>query len=263
MNSHSRDANIDSHIGRCQGRSAPAATPNAPGPVRPGRSAAGRRATACSTPRRVCSGRRAWTRPRFRRSRPGAGCRSASSTADFPDKDALIRAVYERFFARSRESNRAALDPSRWTNFETGRIARLLIAGMVAGYRQRRGLLRALYLYADTHPDRRFRRRAAELTDEAFRGITDLLLTRRSDLAHPNPAAAVRLALLAVGSTLRTLVLSSATENPFGDEEQLGAELRVSSSATSGSRRPSRKADGVRPDQGPSGTLAVERRRPV
>lgn len=143
----------------------------------------------------------------------------------FPDKDALIRAVYERFFARSRESNRAALDPSRWTNFETGRIARLLIAGMVAGYRQRRGLLRALYLYADTHPDRRFRRRAAELTDEAFRGITDLLLTRRSDLAHPNPAAAVRLALLAVGSTLRTLVLSSATENPFGDEEQLGAEL--------------------------------------
>jgi AcrR family transcriptional regulator len=143
----------------------------------------------------------------------------------FPDKDALIRAVYERFFARSREGNRAALDPARWIGVPTARIVRSLVAGMVTGYRQRRGLLRALLLYAETHPDRRFRRRAEQLNHEAFDGIGALLLSRRRDLAHPDPGDAVRFCLIAVGSALRTLVLSTEHPHPFATGERLAGEL--------------------------------------
>jgi len=143
----------------------------------------------------------------------------------FPDKDALIRAVYDRFFARSRESNRAALEPSRWAGLPTARILRSLVEGMVAGYRLRRGLLAALLLYAETHPDKRFRRHAERLNREALDGIAALLLSRKNDLGHPNPAEAVRFCLLVVGSALRTLVLGSDHPHPFLRGERLGEEL--------------------------------------
>ncbi len=144
----------------------------------------------------------------------------------FPDKDALIRAVYERFFERSREGNRAALAPNRWAGAGTAAIVRSLVHGMVQGYRLRRELLRALLLYAETHPDPRFRRRASELNREAFRGIATLLLSRGKSLSHPEPAKAVRLILLVVGSALRTLVLSGEEHpNPFGGGDRLDQEL--------------------------------------
>jgi len=143
----------------------------------------------------------------------------------FPDKDALIRAVYERFFARSREKNRAALEPERWASVPTAGIVHSLIGGMVAGYRLRRGLLRALLLYAETHSDRRFRRRAEELNREAFDGIVALLLSRKRDLKHADPGDAIRFCLIAVGSTLRTLVLSTEHPHAFAEGERLAREL--------------------------------------
>jgi len=143
----------------------------------------------------------------------------------FPDKDALIRAVYERFFARSRESNRAALEPSRWAGVPTARLLRSLVEGMVAGYRLRRGLLAALLLYAETHPDKRFRRRADQLNREALDGIAALLLSRKKDLRHPDPAEAVRFCLLVVGSALRTLVLRSDQAHAFVGDQRLSEEL--------------------------------------
>jgi AcrR family transcriptional regulator len=143
----------------------------------------------------------------------------------FPDKDALIRAVYERFFARSREGNRAALEPARWSGVPTAQILRSLIGGMVAGYRLRRGLLAALLFYAETHPDKRFRRHAEQLNREAFEGIAALLLSRKKDLRHPDPAEAVRFCLLLVGSALRTLVLRTDHSHPFVPGERLEEEL--------------------------------------
>ena len=125
----------------------------------------------------------------------------------FPDKDALLRAVYERFFARSRESNRATLDPACWVGVPLPDVVRAVIAGMVRGYEQHRSLLRALFRYAETHPDPEFRRRAGELSSEAFALVGDLVLASRARLRHPDPAAAVRFGLLAVALTLQGLLL--------------------------------------------------------
>src|SRR5215216_3229660 len=109
----------------------------------------------------------------------------------FPDKDALMRAVYERFFARSLAGNRDALDPARWAGVPAPRIVRSLVAGMVRGYEEHRTILRALLRYADAHPDPEFRRRAEELRTDAFTRVGDLLLTHRARMRHPDPPAAV------------------------------------------------------------------------
>jgi AcrR family transcriptional regulator len=145
----------------------------------------------------------------------------------FKDKDALLRAVYERFFSRSREHNRAALDPARWAGAPAAEVVRAIIGGIVHGYRQHRGLLRALFTYAQTHPDEQFRRRAEELNGEAFRALGDLLLARGAEWSHPHPDAAVRFGLVVVASTLRQLMLADeGTRHPLATtDEELAREL--------------------------------------
>ena len=124
----------------------------------------------------------------------------------FPDKDALLRLVYERFFERSRERNRAALDPACCRGVGLAALVRGLVSGMVTAYEENAALLSALYLYADTHRDAAFRRRAEALRREAFEGIGKLLLERRGEIRHPDPARAVRTALLVVAAVLRVRV---------------------------------------------------------
>ncbi|MGE5278084.1 MAG: TetR/AcrR family transcriptional regulator [Acidobacteriota bacterium] len=143
----------------------------------------------------------------------------------FPDKDALIRAVYERFFARSRDKNRRVLEPGRWAGVATAPMVHALVGGMVKGYRLHRGLLAALLAYAETQPDRRFRRRARQLSEEVFGQIAILLLSRGRELTHPEPAKAIRFMLLVVGSALHALLLSAENPNPFGTGKRLTAEL--------------------------------------
>src|SRR4051812_2134521 len=60
----------------------------------------------------------------------------------FPDKDALLRGVYERFFTGSARANAAALQPERWVGHSAAAIIDALVAGMVRGYFEQRELLR-------------------------------------------------------------------------------------------------------------------------
>jgi len=125
----------------------------------------------------------------------------------FPDKDAVLRAVYERFFERSLETNRAALAPDRWRGTPLPDLVAALVAGMVRGYVQQRALLAALMRYADTHGDAAFRRRADALRRESFRLIAALLLARRGEIHHPSPARGIAFSLLAIELVLKGLVL--------------------------------------------------------
>ena len=146
----------------------------------------------------------------------------------FRDKDALLRAVYERFFARVADANRAALDPERWDGVPARTVAAAVVRGIVRGHREYRGLLRALLLFAETHPDAAFRRRASELSDAAFgRQLGGLLLARRAELAHADPENATDFGLLVVASTLRGwLVADADTLGPYAaDDALLAREL--------------------------------------
>ena len=145
----------------------------------------------------------------------------------FPDKDALLRAVYNRFLARALRESQEALDPARWAGVGLAQTVRALIGAMVRGYRERRGILRALTLYAHTHPNPAFRRRAEQVNAETLRPITALLLSRGGEILHPDPETAISFGLLVVAFALRELVLSPklATYPVTVSEDRLGEEL--------------------------------------
>ena len=125
----------------------------------------------------------------------------------FTDKDGLFRVVFERFFERAAAINADAVAPERWANHSAATIIDALVAGAVRAYSERRGLLRSLILFAETHPDPRFKARAEELRSDVFRGIGQLLLDRRREIGHPDPEHAVPFALLMLGLALRGVVL--------------------------------------------------------
>lgn len=139
----------------------------------------------------------------------------------FPDKDALLRAVYERFFTRSAATNSAALDPARWADHSAAKIIDALVMGMVRAYTQHRDVLRALFLLAETHPESRFREHAEVLRKETFGQIQDLLMAHRSEIHHDQPREAIEFALMLMGLGLRGILLDEGRSYKFGRSENL------------------------------------------
>jgi len=128
----------------------------------------------------------------------------------FPDKDSLLRAVYDRFFTDALAANQFALDPEKWTGTPTIELLTTVVAEMVDGYRSRRSLIRALLLYAQTHPDSEFREHAEKLRLESLQLFEALLRGRRADIAHPNPERAIRFVVVLIGHALQSAVVSEA-----------------------------------------------------
>jgi AcrR family transcriptional regulator len=136
----------------------------------------------------------------------------------FVDKDSVLRAVYVRFFERSGAANAAnLLSAGERTDRSPTMIASQLVAGMVAGYRANRNLLRALVLYARTHEDAEFRARAESMNADAFALVVDLFEPHFADMDHPDPRKAVRFAIAAIASLLQDCILFSekGSAQPF------------------------------------------------
>jgi len=143
----------------------------------------------------------------------------------FPGKDALLRAVYERFFSIYGEQNRARLQSLSMIDLPLPKLARAIIVGMTQGYQQRRGLLRALIRYARTHRDAEFRAAARTMNGDAARAIVYLLLRHREQIAHPEPEKAIELGLLAVAATLQNILLEEETLHGVREPEHLEEEM--------------------------------------
>jgi len=142
----------------------------------------------------------------------------------FPDKDTVLRAAYMRFFERALATNEAAFVSAHWEKLSASEIARRFTEGMVAGMRRHRTLLRALLLYARTHEDAEFRRRAETMNEATYRWLTTLLLSRGSSMGHPDPESAVPFAIRLVASLAQDQILFRAGRQPLS-AEQLVAEL--------------------------------------
>jgi len=126
----------------------------------------------------------------------------------FQDKDAVLRAVVERFIARVARTNARGLDPARWRGVPADVIARIFVVSVARSYRQRAGLIKALETLARSHPDAAFRKRIEAFNLDSIRRVTEILLERRDELDHPDPAAGVRFISLAVAAMSRFLSLS-------------------------------------------------------
>jgi AcrR family transcriptional regulator len=143
----------------------------------------------------------------------------------FRDKDTVLRAVYTRFFVRIDAANQRALANDRLRDATSLQILRAVVRGIAEGYQRHRTLVRALVLYARSHPDPAFRKRAMALNAAAYVRIHRLLLGRRREIRHPKPAAAVAFGLSAMAALLQErIVFSDVTALPVVSERELIAE---------------------------------------
>jgi AcrR family transcriptional regulator len=135
----------------------------------------------------------------------------------FPDKDSLLRAVYQRFFAEALAANEFALDPAKWEGIPTAEVLSTLVTGMIEGYGSRRALVRALLLYAQTHGDADFRAHAEEIRLRTLGLFERLLRDRRADIGHPHPERAIRFVVTLLAHALENAVMSEGGGMAGGD----------------------------------------------
>lgn len=126
----------------------------------------------------------------------------------FPDKDALLRAVCERFLGRVDAVNQTALQPEPSAGIPAAALARRTIQGLVTGYRMKAGMLRALHLFAAQHPDPAFRKRIEEQSARTLDHIVEMFRPVFGQIRHEDPELALRAGLLAVTLAMRQLVLA-------------------------------------------------------
>lgn len=135
----------------------------------------------------------------------------------FPDKDSLLRAVYQRFFAEALAANEFALDPAKWNDISTSEVLSALVTGMIEGYGSRKALVRALLLYAQTHGDADFRAHAEEMRLRTLGLFERLLRDRRTDIGHPHPERAIRFVVTLLAHALENAVMSEGGGMVGGD----------------------------------------------
>lgn len=129
----------------------------------------------------------------------------------FPDKDALLRLVYERFFSHIGEMYRSRLQSPASMNLSLNAIAQGIVLGIAEGYRRKRGLIRALLRYARNHPDPEFRDVAKQMNRQTMNALVALLTIHRGEIRHPDPEVAIEFGLIAVASVLHHVILEEET----------------------------------------------------
>lgn len=145
----------------------------------------------------------------------------------FRDKDAVLRAVYTRFFEQVAATNAQAIETgaARLRQATISQVATTLVSGIAEGYRTQRPLVRALVLYARTHPDADFRKRAAALNASAYQGMQRLFETQAAGVPRARREKAVAFAISAVAATLQERILfADSTATPELSHGEVVAE---------------------------------------
>lgn len=139
--------------------------------------------------------------------------------ARFGEKESLLRCLHDRFCNEAFATTNAVLDPERWQGVSCSEILTETLPFLVEVYRRRRGLIRVFIIRASG--DHRFSDRWATVNEHLTVKLRELLLARRDEIAHPDPAMAIDLGLQIVLGTLDMLSLfEEATWLPmtFADE---------------------------------------------
>jgi AcrR family transcriptional regulator len=144
------------------------------------------------------------TLPRIARA---ADVSTANVYRRFRDKDALIAAVFRRFSEMTAEDAEQPLDTEALRKLGLETLVRQWTAALVGAYRARPGLIRATVEYSRRHPEAPFIRRQAALEARNFDKMATALLLFRGRIRHPDPAFAVRWAMLTAGAVLRDRLL--------------------------------------------------------
>ncbi len=131
-----------------------------------------------------------------------AGSSIGGFYARFKDKNELLRALEERFFLQVTEILETLAEPTQWGRASLSEIVEASLAELVRTVSERARLIAAFMVRATSDPD--FREDALRFRQRVAARISDLLLTRRDEIAHPEPEVAIDLAVqLAFGFMLQ------------------------------------------------------------
>ncbi len=123
----------------------------------------------------------------------------------FEDKDALLNALYDRYYEQAIATANTALDPERWRGAQIPELLSEVVRFLVEIYRERSGLLRTFGARGSV--DSEFKLRSERLSDEVSSRLAVLLLERRDEIRHPQPELGIRFGFVIVLSALDNAVL--------------------------------------------------------
>jgi AcrR family transcriptional regulator len=131
-----------------------------------------------------------------------AGVSTGSIYRRFTDKDALIRTALLRMLEESQEANRTSLPADRFEGRTLDEALQALGRALVAQYRGRTGLLKALDQFLEVHKNTEFQERAVGLMEANLRPVIDALLPFRDRIAASDPKGAITFALLSAATVI-------------------------------------------------------------
>jgi AcrR family transcriptional regulator len=134
-----------------------------------------------------------------------AGSSVGGFYARFKDKDELLRALEERFFQRLTERVEELADPAYWGRASTPEIVGSCMHELVATYRGEHNMINAFLARAAA--DVGVRDEGLRFRQGVSARIGELLLTRRSEIRHPDAEVAIDLGIqLAFGLMLQNVI---------------------------------------------------------
>lgn len=121
----------------------------------------------------------------------------------FPDKDALLHLLDERFFNDMKERGDGLLDAERWRGASVADILIELARTAVEVYTSSRGIARSLFLRARLDP--LIQTTAKQVNAHFIERLQVLLLDpeRRAEIKHPDPERAIALGFMMFFGALR------------------------------------------------------------
>jgi AcrR family transcriptional regulator len=131
-----------------------------------------------------------------------AGASTGSVYRRFTDKDALIRTAFLRLLEASREANQDSLPPDRFQGLSLDAALHAVASALVAQYRGRARLLKALDQFLEVQTDEAFRERALTLIEANLWRLVEALLPFRDRVAAEDPERAIIFALLSATTVI-------------------------------------------------------------
>jgi AcrR family transcriptional regulator len=125
-----------------------------------------------------------------------AGLSPGSVYRRFDDKEAMIRIAFLRFLESSQDTNQASLGSDRLRALTLEGALLAITRGLVAQYRGRTGLLKALDQYLEVQADATFRDRAVSIIEANLQLVIGALLPFHDRIAAADPERGITFALL-------------------------------------------------------------------
>jgi AcrR family transcriptional regulator len=121
----------------------------------------------------------------------------------FPDKDALLHLLDERFFHEMRTRADSLLDPEHWRGASITEILSEFAHTAVEVYNTKRGVARSLFLRARVDPV--IQATGRQVNAHYIARLRALLLdpSRRAEVTHPDPERAIALGFMMFFGALR------------------------------------------------------------